>query len=563
MHFRIDRLRGALAVVLPGRQIASQEHLVVRSVERERSQGFAHPPFADHAARQVGRLLDVVGSSGRDLPEDDLLGEPAAHLDRDHRLDVVPVMGAPIVLRQQHRDPHRHPARNDADLVQRVGLVEQRRHERVSGLVIRRRAFLVRGHDDRAALRAHEDLVLRLLEVLHAHLFLGVPRRVQSRLVHEVGEVRPRKAGGAPRDDAEVHVRFEGNAGAVDLEDSLPALDVGKGHHDPAIEPSGAQERRIQHVRPVRRGDQDDAVVGLEAVHFDEQLVQGLFPLIVSAAETRSPLAAHGVDLVDEDDARRVLLALFEQVAHPAGPDAHEHFDEVRAADGEEGNVGFPGDGAGQQGLARSGRPHEQHSLGNPPSEALELLRFLEEIDDFLKLFLWLVDAGHVLEGDLLLLVRRQLRPAAPEGHGAIARRLHLPNEEEEESHDEEDRQPAQQGHDPGSAAGVVGLHVDSPVQQGGHQALHLRREGLEGLALHVGSGDLASGAGAADADIGDLVLFHALHELGERELVLLFGDTARNVPEQDQHKRGRQPEHEVLHRRTHLNATVRGGKAA
>src|SRR6201993_2322284 len=45
---------------------------------------------------------------------------------------------------------------------------------------------------------------------------------------------------------------------------------------------------------------------------------------------------SHRVDLVDEDDAGRVLLALFEHVADARGADADEHLDEIRARDREE-----------------------------------------------------------------------------------------------------------------------------------------------------------------------------------------------------------------------------------
>jgi len=37
------------------------------------------------------------------------------------------------------------------------------------------------------------------------------------------------------------------------------------------------------------------------------------------------------VDLVDEDDARRVLLGLAEEVAHARRADADEHLDELGA----------------------------------------------------------------------------------------------------------------------------------------------------------------------------------------------------------------------------------------
>ena len=70
----------------------------------------------------------------------------------------------------------------------------------------------------------------------------------------------------------------------------------------------------------------------LEAVHLDQELVQRLLALVVAAAEPRAAVPADGVDLVDEDDAGGVLLALLEEVAHAAGADADEHLDEVRAA---------------------------------------------------------------------------------------------------------------------------------------------------------------------------------------------------------------------------------------
>src|SRR5437868_5789493 len=76
-----------------------------------------------------------------------------------------------------------------------------------------------------------------------------------------------------------------------------------------------------------------------------------------------------GVDLVDEDDARRVLLALLEQVAHAARAHADEHLDEVRARDGEERHARLAGDGARQQRLARARRPHHQHALRDAPAE--------------------------------------------------------------------------------------------------------------------------------------------------------------------------------------------------
>src|SRR4051794_12324189 len=149
-----------------------------------------------------------------------------------------------------------------------------------------------------------------------------------------------------------------------------------------AVEAARAQERRVEDVGPVGGGDQDDVVLHLEAVHLDEQLVERLLALVVTAAQSGAAVAADGVDLVHEDDAGRVLLGLLEQVAHTRGAHADEHLDEVRAGDREERHAGLACHGAREKSLTGARRPVEQHSLGDARSQRLELLRVLEELLD-------------------------------------------------------------------------------------------------------------------------------------------------------------------------------------
>ena len=333
---------------------------------------------------------------GRDLAEDQLLGDAAAHRHRDLIVggllrDVEAILG-----RQLLGEPQRAAARDDRDLVDRVRPLHHLADQRVSRLVVGGDALVVLADDHRAALGAHQDLVLRHLEVVHVEAVLLGPRRPQRRFVDQVLEVGAREAGRAARDDVQIDVGAERGLLGVHLEDAGAPLDVGPGHDDPAVEAAGAQQRRVEHVGPVGGGDQDDAVVRLEAVHLDEQLVQRLLALVVTTAEARAAVATDGVDLVDEDDAGGVLLPLLEQVAHAAGADAHEHLDEVRARDREERHARLAGDGAGQQRLTGSRRSHHEHTLGDAPAEPGELLRVLEEVDDLLDLVLRLFDAGDV-----------------------------------------------------------------------------------------------------------------------------------------------------------------------
>ena len=134
---------------------------------------------------------------------------------------------------------------------------------------------------------------------------------------------------GVLRASLEVDALRERLALRVHLEDPLAALEVGRVDADLAVEATGTQQRRVEDVEAVRRRDEDDVRLGVEAVHLDEELVQRLLALVVPAAEARAAVTADRVDLVDEDDGRRVLLGLVEQVAHAARADADEHLDEV------------------------------------------------------------------------------------------------------------------------------------------------------------------------------------------------------------------------------------------
>src|SRR5207248_8447675 len=68
--------------------------------------------------------------------------------------------------------------------------------------------------------------------------------------------------------------------------------------------------------------------LAVEAVHLDQDLVERLLALVVAAADPDAAAPPDRVDLVDEDDAGRLLARLGEQVADAAGADADEHLDE-------------------------------------------------------------------------------------------------------------------------------------------------------------------------------------------------------------------------------------------
>ena len=187
------------------------------------------------------------------------------------------------------------------------------------------------------------------------------------------------------------------------LQNGLAAAPVRTADVDLPVKAAGTEQGGIENVLPVGCGDDDDALVGREAVHLDEKLIECLLTLVMSAAKACTSAAAHGVDLVDEDDGGRHFFGLVEQVAHAACTDADVQLDKVGAGDRQERHAGFARDGAGQKRFAGARRADKQDALRNFCAQGSETLGIAQEFDNLGQLFLFFVGTGDVLEGDGLV----------------------------------------------------------------------------------------------------------------------------------------------------------------
>ncbi len=232
-------------------------------------------------------------------------------------------------------------------------------------------------------------------------------------------------------------------------------------------------------------------------------------------------MAADGVDLVDEDDAGRVLLGLLEQVAHARGADADEHLDEVRAGDGEERHAGLAGDGAGEQRLTGSRRAHHEHAAGNRPAEALVAAGIAQVVDQLADLFLGLVDAGHVAQThrDLVAFDAPRLALAETEDVAgtapAEALAPHDVNPHADQQQEREDREEHARQHAGLGRRACVDFHAG--LDQIADETRILRRIGSERRAVHALTDDVP----VLHAHAGDVAGLHP----GEK---LRVGDALR-----------------------------------
>src|SRR5215210_1083186 len=395
-YLLVDLEGDLIGVVRLGVEVASHEDLLLLLAEGKRPELLAHPEACDHLASGLGHPLQVVGGACGDLIEDHPLGRTSPEHHPELRHELAPAHHEPILGGQAHRYTQGLASRDDGDLVHGVGLGQESPHYGVSGLVVGGDLLLLLGDQARLALGTGDDPVHGLLHLGHVYLVLVVPRGQERRLVDQVGQVRAGEARGSPGERLYGHVGTQGLASGVDLEDLLPSREVGTVHHDLPVETPWPQQCRVEDVGPIGRGEHDDTALGVEAVHLYEELVEGLLPLVVTAAKTRAALSTYGVYLVHEDDAGAILFGLLEEVPDPAGADTDEHLDEVRTRDREERHPGFAGHGARQERLAGSRRPYQKGPFGDTSTELLELLRGLEELFDLRELLDGLVGACYV-----------------------------------------------------------------------------------------------------------------------------------------------------------------------
>jgi len=447
LDFGIDQLVGFVRSHRPN-GLPHAEISILAGLVLERAELVAHAPTGHHIARQISGILDVGRCAGRHLvvTEDDFLRHAPAHRNRKVRVHFIAVIGIAVPFWQAHYHAQRAATRDNGGLVDWVGSVFVDRDDRMAGFVIGGHFLFVVGHHHRSAFRAHHHLVLGVFKLLHRYQPLVPACGQQGSFVDEVGKVCARKSGRAARDHPRVDVGCQRHLFHMHTENLLAPVDIGDRHHHLTVKPARAQQRRVEHVGAVGRGDDDDAFVGFKPVHLDQQLVERLFAFVVRIAEAIAARTAHRVDFVDEDDAGRILLGLFEHVAHAARADANEHFDEVRTRNGEERHTRFACDGAGEQGLAGARRTDQQCALGDLPAELGKTLRIAQEFNDFLQFLARFVDPGDIIECHLARTFRQQLGLGLAKAHGpAAAALLHLPQRKKRDAEDQDKRQRLEQ----------------------------------------------------------------------------------------------------------------------
>ena len=331
LDLRVDLPGGLLGIGFGLLIVAPDKDLLPARVA-DGADAVGHAVFCDHIAGNAGGALQIVRRTGGNIAE--LLRLCHAEEGDDGLKHLVARGIGAVVLRQADGHAAGLGAGDDGDEVHRILRVEAVHADRVSGLVDGgEHLFRVADH---AALLfgACNDLDHRCLHILLADRGLAAPRGEERAFVQKVGQIRAGETGGRLGDGWEIDIVRQRLFPCMDLQDRKPSAPVGRTDVDLPVEAARAEQGGIENVLAVGRGDDDDALVGRETVHLDEQLVERLLALVVAAAEACAALTADRIDLIDEDDGRGHPLGLLKEVADTARTDADIEFDEVRAGNG-------------------------------------------------------------------------------------------------------------------------------------------------------------------------------------------------------------------------------------
>ena len=205
----------------------------------------------------LGGLLEVVRRARRDLVEEQLLGRAAAHQrDRGARAGRTRRAGrCPPATRRSRRAPRRART-GEISSTRRVSpwtLPQIAWPTSWAAMIARSRSFIERRRPVPTATFSQPACRSSLRDLVAA-----ASRGHDRRLVEQVGQLGAGEAVRLARQQLDVDVVRQWLAARVDLEDRLAAGDVGQADVHLAAEAAGSQDRLVEDVEAVRRGDDDD-----------------------------------------------------------------------------------------------------------------------------------------------------------------------------------------------------------------------------------------------------------------------------------------------------------------
>mmetsp|Transcript_23023 Transcript_23023/g.32147 ORF Transcript_23023/g.32147 Transcript_23023/m.32147 type:complete len:418 (+) Transcript_23023:331-1584(+) len=351
-----------------------------------------HSPFGNHALGNTGNLLDIVGSTGGNhvLSVDEFFSKTSTKGNGKLRFKVLFAVKTRFETRflggEEGKSTSTVGTGDDGNLLNLIVIRDKGTNNGVTSLVVGNKFLLLGNLVSSLLFKTNHDTVNGSINLFPSNGRLLGTRGRNGGFVHEVLKLSSRETGGTTGDGFKIDIGFKRLTTGVDTKDTGTALEVGKVDGDLTIETSGTEKGCIKNVDTVSSGNGDNSRVSIETVHLNEDLVNSLFTFIVTSGETSTTLTTDGINFVNEDNARSILLGLSKDVTDTGSTHTNEHLYEFRTRDGNEGDTGLTGNSLGEEGLTGTGRTIKDDTTGNLTSVLGVGLGLLEEINNLGKL---------------------------------------------------------------------------------------------------------------------------------------------------------------------------------
>ena len=251
---------------------------------------------------------------------------------------------------------------------------------------------------------SHKNHFYCFQKILLGNSFSSVLDCQDRRLVDHICQIGTYRAGRGKSDRFQIHTLVQKNVFRMNLQNLNTSLQIRTLHNDPPVETARTQQRRIQNFRTVGSGKDQKAFGSIKAIHLGKKLIQRLLTLIVSSVMGITGFT-DGVDLIDKDDTRRILLCLFKQIADTGGTHADEHLNKLRTRQREERYVRLSRHRLRKQCFTGTRRADQQRSFRQLGSDLCIFSRIMQEIYHFLEGLFRLILSCHILEQNACFLL--------------------------------------------------------------------------------------------------------------------------------------------------------------
>ena len=238
--------------------------------------------------------------------------------------------------------------------------------------------------------------------------------------VDNIGQIRTNRTACCQSNFPEINCFVHADILCMNFQNIDTSSQIRTLYNNPAVKTSRTKKCLIQNLRTVRRCKNNDALRRIKTIHLSQQLVQCLLTLVI-ATESWITALADGIQFIDKDNTRRILLCLLKKVSYSGSTDTHEHLYEIGTWKTEERHIGFTGNCLGKQCLTCSGRPHKKGTLRQFRTNLRILLRIMKKIYYLFQRLLRFLLTCHILECDACLVLYIELGIALADAHNTTA----------------------------------------------------------------------------------------------------------------------------------------------